>query len=277
MPEHVSFFSYLVEKLFAAFPALQQNLAGLKSVVPYAQGNGGTPIKSTRHDAEALMASAFVMVMLILFALSQKRKLSNHDQAVIPDAKLSLRTIFEMIIGYFYDVMKEMMGPKKAKRFFPVIGTCACFILFSNILGLIPGFIPPTSSWNITAGCAFVVFIAFNYYGLKENGWNYIKHYAGPIWWMAWLIFPLEVFSMLIRPFTLSLRLMLNMAVDHLLLGVVTMMIAIFIPLPLMVLGTLVSIIQVIVFCMLSSIYIANATEDHDHGAEHAHAAPAHA
>ena len=94
----------------------------------------------------------------------------NHDKSVIRDDKLTLRTFMEILVGSFYDMMKDMMGPKRAKQYLPLIGTCVCFIFFSNFIGLIPGFNPPTSSWNVTWGCAIVVFVMFNYYGLKENG-----------------------------------------------------------------------------------------------------------
>ena len=177
--------------------------------------------------------------------------------------------------------MKDMMGADRAKRYFGLVGTCAVFIFFSNIMGLIPGFLPPTSTWNITAGCALVVFIVFNYYGFKENGMGYLRHLAGP--WIHpaaipinILIFCIEVLSTCIRPMTLSIRLMVNMAVDHMLLGLFMGLVMIFVPVPLMVLGTLVALVQTLVFCLLTAIYISLATEHDeshaDHGDEHAHA-----
>src|ERR1035441_8062874 len=169
--------------------------------------------------------------------------------------------------------MKDMMGPKRAKRYFPLVGSLACFILFSNALGLVPGFAPPTSNWNVTMGCALVVFVMFNYYGFKENGLGYLKHLFGPYigWWgipINLLLFVIEVISTLIRPLTLSIRLMLNMAVDHLLVTLMLGMMALLLPIPVMILGTLVVIVQVMVFCLLTSIYISLATEHEDHGSE---------
>jgi F-type H+-transporting ATPase subunit a len=197
------------------------------------------------------------------------------EQAVIPDAELTLRAFMEAFIGFFYDMMKDMMGPKRAKRYFPLIGTCALYIFFSNIMGLIPGLTPPTSTWSITLACALVVFVSFNYYGIKENGVGYFKHLAGPVWPLAPLIFVIELVSLCIRPITLSIRLMLNMAVDHLLASIITGMVMLFVPIPILMLGTLVCVVQVVVFCLLSSIYITLATEheehDHAHGDAHAH------
>jgi F-type H+-transporting ATPase subunit a len=256
MPEHTSWFSYLI----AMLPALGQNMANFGHTL------GGHPVGG--HQAEALVASAFIVLLCILIGLATKAQITDHDKSVIPEDKLTLRTFMEIFIGSFYDLMKDMMGAKRAKRYFPIIGTCACFIFFSNVLGFIPGFLPPTSTWNITWGCAIVVFVAFNYYGFKEQGLHYLAHFAGPVWWLAPLIFPLEIFSTCLRPFTLSIRLMLNMAVDHVLLGIIVALVPILVPVPIMMLGTIIALVQVLVFCLLAAIYIALAT-DHEEGTGH--------
>ncbi len=273
MPEHTSFFSYLI----AMFPALGANMHNLGRTVV-----AGKPVGV--HAAEPLLEAVFVILVIIGLALSIRGKLTNYEASVIPDDKLSLRTVFELIIGTFYDLMKEMMGAKRAKRYFPIIGTCACFILFSNLLGLVPGLMAPTGNMNITLGCSLVVFVSFNYYGFKENGLAYLKHFAGPIPALAWFMFPLEIFSMCIRPLTLAVRLMVNIAVDHLLVTVAAGMFVFLLPIPIMVLGTIVILVQTMVFALLSAIYIALATEheEHDHAPVHdrdaAHSAsPAHA
>jgi F-type H+-transporting ATPase subunit a len=270
MPEHTSFFSYLIAK----FPALGLNLANGRTIL--ADGFKGRPLGE--HDAEPLVASAFVVVLLLLIAMKVGAAVKNYERSVIPDDKLTLRTLMEVLIGSFYDMMKDMMGPKRAKLYFPLIGTSACFIFFSNFMGLVPGLNPPTSSWNVTWGCAIVVFVMFNYYGIKELGvGGTMKHLAGPIWWMWWMIFPLEVFSTCLRPFTLSIRLMLNLAVDHLLLTIMIGIFPLFLPIPFMLLGTLIAIVQVLVFCLLSSIYISLATDHGDHAEAHGHEKKAHA
>jgi F-type H+-transporting ATPase subunit a len=264
MPEHTSFLSYLI----AMFPALGENMHNFGKTFL-----GQKPVDA--HGAEPLVSSALIVLLLIALAFKVRTEVSDYKKSVIPDEKLTLRTFFEIFIGYFYGMMKDMMGPTRAKRFFPVVGTAACFILFSNVLGMIPGFLPPTSSWNITAGCALVVLFTFTYYGLKEQGMGFIKHLAGP--WMGVgmlpinvLIFGIEVLStFIIRPITLSIRLMLNIAVDHLLVSLALGIFALFLPIPIMVLGTLVAIVQVLVFCLLTSIYIALATEGHDDHAPH--------
>jgi F-type H+-transporting ATPase subunit a len=259
MPEHTSFLSYLI----AMFPALGENMRNFGHSFL-----GHKPVDS--HGAEPVAATLLVVLILIALALKVKKDIGDFQQSVIPDDKLTVRTFFEIFIGYFYGMMKDMMGPTRAKRFFPVVGTAACFILFSNVLGMIPGFLPPTSSWNVTAGCAVVVLGTFSYYGLKEQGFGFISHLAGP--WMGWAMLPINILifaieflsTFIIRPITLSIRLMLNIAVDHLLLSILLGIFTLFLPIPIMILGTLVAVVQVLVFCLLTSIYIALATEGHD-------------
>ncbi len=267
MPEHTSFLSYLI----AMFPALGENMHNF----------GETFLghkKVDAHGAEPIAASLLVFLVVTLLASRAKAAVTNYEASVIPDEKLSLRTFFEIFIGYFYNMMKDMMGPKRAKKYFPVVGTAACFVLFSNVLGMIPGFLPPTATWNITAGCAIVVLVSFTYYGIQAQGMGFITHLAGP--WMGpallpinLLIFLIEFLStFIIRPVTLSIRLMLNIAVDHLLLSILLGIFTLFLPIPIMILGTLVTVVQVLVFCLLTSIYITLATEVHhddEHHAEH--------
>ncbi|HLK35803.1 MAG TPA: F0F1 ATP synthase subunit A [Polyangiaceae bacterium] len=262
MPEHTTFFTYFL----AQFPALRQNMSVFgKSFL------GQQPVGV--HSAEPIAASLAVMLLILLLVALVRPALADYDRAVIPEATLTLRTFFEVWIGYWYGLMKDMMGPKRAKQYFPLVGSLSIFIILSNVLGLIPGFSPPTSNWNVTMGCAVVVFVMFNYYGFRENGLGYVKHLFGP--WLGWplvpvnlLLFVVETFSLFIRPMTLSIRLMLNMAVDHLLVTIALGMIALFLPVPVLVLSTLVCIVQVLVFCILTSIYITLATEHDEHEAE---------
>lgn len=264
MPEHTSFFSYLVH----LFPALGRNMSALGKTL-----NGHAV---TEHHAEPLVASLVISLLIVGLAFAVRGKVLAHAQSVVPDAKLSLRTLFELIIGMFYGMMKDIMGPERAKRYFPVIGTCGLFILFSNYLGMIPGILPPTSSLRITAGMSLLIFLSFNYYGIKENGIGYFKHLCGPWLGIAGLpinilILCVEIVSLCVRPVSLAIRLFLNMAVDHLLLTLFVGMVWFLVPVPILILGCLVCIVQAIVFCLLSSIYIALATEHEDHGSHAGH------
>ncbi len=265
MPEHTSFFSYLVHM----FPALGRNMGALGKTL------NGQPV--TEHMAEPLVASVFISLLIVGLAYMIRGKLKSHEQSIIPDATLSLRTFFELLVGMFYDMMKGIMGPERAKRYFPVIGTCGLFILFANYLSLIPGILPPTASLRITLGMSLLIFLSFNYYGIKANGIGYFKHLCGPWLGIAGLpinilILGVEIVSLCVRPISLAMRLFLNMAVDHLLLSIFVGMVWFLVPVPILMLGCLVCIVQPVVFCLLSAIYIALATEHEEHGEQANHA-----
>jgi F-type H+-transporting ATPase subunit a len=157
------------------------------------------------------------------------------------------------------------MDAKRAKKYFPLIGTSACFVFGANVLALLPGFPVATTSLSITLGSAFVVFILFNFWGLRENGFGYVKHLAGPAWYLAPLVFPIELISMCVRPITLGLRLMLNMSVDHLLLTIAMGFLTVLVPLPILALECVVVLVQTLVFTLLTCIYIGLATEHEEH------------
>jgi F-type H+-transporting ATPase subunit a len=254
MPKHTYWLTYLLDQ----FPALKANAKNLGDSVI---GHQHPDYRAT----EPVLTSLLYMAILVLLALVARPKILKVKEAAVPSDRLNLETFFEVFLGYFYGMAKDVMGASRAKRFFPIIGASALFIIFSNFAGLIPGVGSPTSSLNVTLGCAVVVFLAFNYYGLKENGWGYIAHLAGPKWYLAPLIFPIEVISTCVRPVTLSIRLMVNIAVDHLLASIFIGLVTLLVPVPIMFLGIIVCIVQTVVFCLLSCVYIGLATEHDEH------------
>ncbi|HUU50518.1 MAG TPA: F0F1 ATP synthase subunit A, partial [Nitrospinota bacterium] len=138
------------------------------------------------------------------------------------------------------------------------------YILISNLLGLIPEFYPPTINLNTNFAIASIVFIMYNYYGFRENGLSYIKHFTGPMWALAILYFPIEIFSHLFRPVTLSVRLFGNIFGDHNVIEIFQGLIPIGVPVLFMFLGIIVAIMQAFVFALLTIIYIALAVS-HEH------------
>jgi F-type H+-transporting ATPase subunit a len=255
MPEHASLITYLL----AMSETLRVNAQNL-----------GTTFPPPGHHVdyrglEPIFASMLVIAFVLFLAAGVRGELKKLESSVVPDETLTTRTFFEAFVGFFYNMAKDVMGPKNAKRYFPLIGGAALFIFFSNCLTLIPGFNPPTSSLNVTFACAISVFLAFNYWGIKENGWGYIAHLAGPKWYLAPLIFPIEVISTCVRPITLAIRLMMNMAVDHLVVSIILGLVAFLVPIPLMFLGVIVILVQTLVFSLLTSIYIGLATEHAEH------------
>jgi F-type H+-transporting ATPase subunit a len=254
MPEHSTWLTFLLGMM-------QKNLEHNASLLGRTFVGGVEP---TWQSFEPIAASICVMVLAVFIGLKVGGEVRSEG-AVVPETKLTLRTFLEVFLEYFYNMAKSVMGPERAKKYFPVVGTAALFVFLSNFLALIPGMPVPTSNLNITMGSALVVFVLFNLYGLKEQGMGYIKHLAGPAWYLAPLIFPIEVISMIVRPITLAVRLMLNMAVDHLILSIFLSMFALLVPLPVMVLGVLVLLVQTLVFTLLTCIYIGLATEHAEH------------
>ncbi|MEM9695259.1 MAG: F0F1 ATP synthase subunit A [Myxococcota bacterium] len=260
MPEHVSLFHYVLFKLqfLRTDSVIDHSLAG----------------KHLGYRSYEPVFTAIILMLVIIYLTTEVRALvRNTKDAIEPEEELTLRTFFEVFFEYFYNIAKDTMGKKNARRYFPIIGASAIFIFFSNVMGLIPGMLPPTSSLNVTAGCAIFIFLSFNYYGIKENGIEYIKHMMG---WgtfdsvvaslaLGIPLFLIEVISLCVRPVTLAIRLMLNMAVDHLLVSMFMGFFALLVPLPLMFLGIIVICVQTLVFCLLSSIYIGLATEHAEH------------
>ncbi|MBO6936891.1 MAG: F0F1 ATP synthase subunit A [Deltaproteobacteria bacterium] len=214
-------------------------------------------------------AFGFVVLLLLLFGLATRRNVADPEEAVVPQDKLTVSNFVELMTSGVYNMMAAMMGKEAAKYFLPLIGTCAFVIFFSNVLGLIPGFLPPTDSLNTTAAMAIVIFIATHVYGIKKQGFvNYFKHFMGPVIWLAPLIFVIELISHLVRPVTLAVRLTANMFADH---AVLTVFIGLLLPtvvwflplaLPVYILGCVVVTVQTLVFCLLSTVYISMAIED---------------
>lgn len=214
---------------------------------------------------DAVFGALLVMIFLIFSAIKIKNNISKQD-SILPDERFSIRNIFEILtIDFLLDLLTGVIGSRdKAKKYFPLLGTSFFFILFSNLLGLIPGFLAPTGNFNTPVACALVVFIMYNYYGFKENGIGYLKHFMGPMIYLAPLMIVIEVISHLVRPLSLSLRLFWNMTGDHLVLGIFTSLIPFVIPSVFIALGLFISFLQAFIFTILSAIYIALSIS-HEH------------
>jgi F-type H+-transporting ATPase subunit a len=146
----------------------------------------------------------------------------------------------------------------------PLIGTLAIYILLGNIIGLIPGFLSPTSNLNVTASCAICVFTYYNYQGIRTHGLvKYLKHFAGPVWWLSWLLFPVEIVSHMARPFSLSMRLFGNIFAEELIVSSLNKYIFPFLAsVPVMFLALFASTIQAFIFILLTMVYISGAVEE---------------
>lgn len=208
----------------------------------------------------------WTLVVLVVITWGAIRFFSSVRRAdgIIPDKKFGFRSFLEMFTDATYGLMVQVMGEKSAKKHLPFIGSMAIFIFFCNILALLPGGAVPTSTLKTNALLAIVVFLAYNFYGLKENGVAYLKHFAGPLLPLAPLMIVIELIGHLARPVSLSLRLMGNMAADHKVLFTFTFLVPLIIPVPFFLLGLLVCVVQTLVWSLLSMVYISMATA-HDH------------
>lgn len=234
------------------------------SFFPWLAGKLGLPVALVEENLHVVTA-AFVAVLITILSLLAWRKLRRTEACVVPPERLSIAGVFEVIIESVLGLMQGVMGAR-ADRYFPLIGTIFIYLLISNLLGVIPGFVPPTDNINTNLACALVVFLYYNVMGIREQGLRrYIKHMAGPILWLAPLMLTIELVSHLVRPVSLSVRLFGNITGDHLVLKIFSDLVPLFVPVIFMGLTIFVAFIQAFVFSLLSIVYIALATEHESH------------
>lgn len=224
------------------------------------------------------------VVMAILIGLSVA---ASRQLQLVPRG---LQNFMEVILEQFLTLLDDVVG-HEGRRYFSLIATLGLFILTSNLLGLIPGLMAPTSSLNTTAACALIVFFTYHWIGIRKQGLGpYVRHLCGPVLWLAPLMFVVEIFSHLARPLSLALRLFGNMTGGHILLAVIFSLTlgmagwaasgslpALLVGVPgsvlliafttgfLIPLKILVAFLQAFIFCMLSMLYIAGAVEEAEH------------
>lgn len=205
------------------------------------------------HANPHVVYSWVVMAILIIFGCLATRGIS-----MIPSKG---QNVFELIVTGIENFMVDITG-EAGRWLFPIVATVFIYIATCNLIGLLPGFYPPTASLNTTASCALTVVIFTHLIGLKYHGIKYIKHFLGPVWWMIPIIFPIEVIGHLARILSLSFRLFGNMMGHELVLGILFALAgAFFAPLPIMALGIFVSLVQAFVFFLLSIMYFTGALE----------------
>ena len=228
------------------------------------------------------IAHVYTGIVVLLFCLglcfAAWRRLRRPEDYLLPPKRWGALAFFDILIDAVMGLMTQMMPRDKAIRFLPLVASFAVFILISNAMALIPGMLPPTDTLRTTLALGVVSFLAYNYWGIKQQGlWNYVKHFFGPIPLLAPLIFVIELISHFVRPLSLALRLMGNMYGDHQVLGKFLGFGLLLLPIPVMALGLMVIVVQALVFTLLTIVYIAIAVEDHDdHHAEHGASSSAH-
>jgi F-type H+-transporting ATPase subunit a len=210
-----------------------------------------------------VMACILTLVLIWIFKGRLSEDEPGHTQQTLEVGVLAVRSMLEDIVG------------PHGLQFFPVVMTFAVLILISNLMGLFPLFMSPTSATSVTFALGLSSFVYYNSIGIKQNGlFGHLKHFAGPIWWIAPLIFPIELISNFIRPFSLGIRLFGNMFADEKVMDTVSHLAPgktyWLVPVVLMPLSVFVAFIQTFVFILLSQLYLSEVShaphDSHSHG-----------
>jgi len=238
------------------------------------------------HTFFAIVAA----LLVLLFAVKARAELIMAKDPVIPVAELGARNIAELLVQLIVSKSDSIIG-KEGRKYVPYFGSFFIFILFSNLMGLLPGFGSPTANLNTTIGLALCSFAGYNIIGARQQGVAYLKHFFGPMTSLparsligkiallpvlvvsVLFFFILESFSHVFRPVSLSLRLFGNMMGDHQVIEAFIGLTKLVVPVAFYAMGTLVSVIQAFVFTLLSMIYVALAIS---HGPDEGHAQESH-
>jgi len=217
-------------------------------------------LKDQPHVFNGIIVSVILLVIVIL----GYNQLKRTEDDVVPESKLTFRNLVEIMVESLSNIVVDTMGPR-GKEFVLIVGTLALFILFNNLSGLVPGFLPATDNVNTTFACSLTVFFMTHYYGFKEHGMKYLKQFVGPMWALAPLMIPVELIGHVARPLSLGLRLFGNITGDHLVTAIFFSLVPIFIPLVPMFLGLFVAFVQTFVFMLLSMAYFSGAISHEEH------------
>ena len=202
-----------------------------------------------------MLLSAFIAIFLAKVAMSNLQLVPKGTQNLM---EAYLKGVLEMGI--------DVMGRAHARKYLALVATIGLFVGIANLIGIIPGFEAPSSSLNMTLTLALTVFVYYNFVGIKTHGViKYFKHFTGPVWWLAWLMFPVEIVSHFSRIISLSFRLMGNIKGDDMFLAVILMLVPWVLPLIPFALLTFGAFLQAFIFMMLTYVYLAGAIIVEEH------------
>jgi F-type H+-transporting ATPase subunit a len=214
--------------------------------------------RPARPISDSFAMETLVFLFLTLFFLATRMRLSV-------DSPGSVQHVAEAIEGFVGDMAEETIGGHYYQRYVPYLVVLGLFILVANLIGLVPGFESPTGVPIVPLGCALVTWFYYHYQGVRENGvLGYLKHFLGPVWWLAPLMFLIEVCSHLARVMSLTIRLFANMFAGEMVTLVFFSLIPLFVPIIFMGLHIFVALIQTYIFVLLACVYLGEATA-HEH------------
>jgi len=207
----------------------------------------------TGHGAGMVMAHLLLVALLALL-------LAKYATQTLKAVPTGTQNVMEAYLGGVITMGKDTIGEKLARKYLPLVATVGIFIFISNVIGIIPGFESPTSNINVTLPLAIVVFVYYNYEGIREHGVkHYFAHFMGPVPLLAPLMFPIEIVSHISRIISLSFRLFGNIKGDDLFLWVLLMLVPFIAPLPAYLLLSFSALLQTFVFMILIYVYLAGA------------------
>lgn len=199
-----------------------------------------------------IMGGLVLLICSTIFPL-MSRNLSKDDPGFF-------QLFMEWLIGGLKNLLEDIIGHDAAKRFLPIITAFTVFIFMSNIFGIFFFLQPPTGNPNTTFALSIIAFLYYNWIGIREQGaLHYLAHFAGPVWWLAPLMFPIEIIGHLARILSLGMRLFGNIFGEHTATGIFIGLVPFIVPWPMMGLGVFGSILQTFVFVMLTMVYIGGA------------------
>jgi F-type H+-transporting ATPase subunit a len=202
------------------------------------------------------------MVLSALIALVLVRSAMSNLQLV----PKGTQNFMEAYIGGVLQMGKDVMGEENARRYVPLVATIGLFVAIANLIGVIPGFEAPTAFLEMPLTLALAVFIYYNFEGIRRQGViKYFKHFLGPVWWLYWLMFPIEIVSHFSRLISLSFRLFGNVKGDDMFLMVILMLAPWLLPMIPFALLTFMAFLQAFIFMMLTTVYIGSAVAVEEH------------
>jgi F-type H+-transporting ATPase subunit a len=213
------------------------------------------------HDHVFIYVTHMLLAAGIVLYLA---KAATKSLKIVPTGT---QNVMEAYLGGVLAMGADVMGKEEARRYLPLVATIGLFVGIANLIGIIPGFEAPSAFLDFTLALALVVFVYYNFEGIRRNGViSYFKHFLGPVWWLAWLMFPIEIVSHISRIVSLSFRLFGNVKGDDMFLMVILMLAPWLLPMIPFALLSFMALLQAFIFMMLTYVYLGGAvllSDDH--------------
>ncbi len=213
------------------------------------------------HDHSFIYLTHMLLAAGIVLLIA---KMATTNMRLVPTG---CQNVMEAYLNGVLAMGADVMGKTEARRYLPLVATIGLFVGIANVIGVIPGFEAPSAFLDFTLALALVVFTYYNFEGIRRNGIvTYFKHFMGPVWWLAWLMFPIEIVSHISRIISLSFRLFGNVKGDDMFLMVILMLAPWLLPMIPFALLTFMAFLQAFIFMMLTYVYLGGAvllSDDH--------------